>query len=79
MICLTRLSGEHFALNEDLIERVEPNADTTVFTTNGNVYTVTETVDEIIAAVHTTKASILSLASGRRLTLLGPAGTAGER
>ena len=63
MITLTRLDGEPFALNEDLIERIEPNADTTIFTVRGNVYTVTESSDEVIEAVREAKATILRAVS----------------
>jgi len=59
MIALTRLDGEPFALNEDLIERIEPNADTTIFTVRGNVYAVTESSDDVIEAVREAKAAIL--------------------
>jgi len=59
MIALTRLDGEPFALNEDLIERIEPNADTTIFTVRGNVYTVTESSDDVIDAIREAKAAIL--------------------
>lgn len=59
MIPLTRLDGQPFALNEDLIERVEPNADTTIFTVGGNVYTVAESTPEVLEAVRSEKAAIL--------------------
>lgn len=63
MITLTRLDGELFSLNEDLIERIEPNADTTIFTVRGNVYTVTESSDEVVEAVREAKAAILRAVS----------------
>lgn len=63
MITLTRLDGEPFALNEDLIERVEPHADTTIFTVSGNVYAVTESSEEVIEAIRSEKAAILRSAA----------------
>lgn len=66
MIHLTSLHGRPIYLNEDLIERVVPGVakETVVFTTKGNVYTVTETAEEISAAVRQEKAAILHLGHG---------------
>lgn len=74
MIVLTRLDGEQFILNEDLIERVEAHADTTVFTVCGNVYTVSESPIDVLEAVRDEKAAILRVATlpapRRQLTIL---------
>lgn len=74
MITLTRLDGETFALNEDLIERVEPHADTTIFTVGGNVYTVSESPTDVVGAVREEKAAILraslQAATSRHLTVV---------
>ena len=48
MIELTRLNGIHFVLNEDLIETVQENPDTTIYLTNGNLYIVQESMYEVI-------------------------------
>ena len=40
MIELTKLNGVRFVLNEDLIETVQENPDTTIVLTNGNLYIV---------------------------------------
>ena len=48
MIELTRLNGIHFVLNEDLIETVQENPDTTLYLTNGNLYIVQESMHEVI-------------------------------
>ena len=48
MIRVTRLNGERFALNPDLIERVEAHPDTVVFLIDGTKYVVRETVDEVL-------------------------------
>jgi len=48
MIELTRLNGVRFVLNEDLIETVQENPDTTIVLTNGNLYIVQESMDNVI-------------------------------
>jgi len=61
MILLTRLNGERFALNVDLIERVEMTPDTVVTMTHGTKHVVAESVGEVIDEVRSFKASILAL------------------
>ena len=51
MIRVTRLNGEQFALNPDLIERVEAHPDTVVFLVDGTKYVVKETVDEVLQEI----------------------------
>jgi uncharacterized protein YlzI (FlbEa/FlbD family) len=64
LIRLTRLNGETFYLNVDMVERADPhNGDTTISTVGGNVYTVTETVEDVANAVRMEKAAILRLSS----------------
>jgi uncharacterized protein YlzI (FlbEa/FlbD family) len=63
MIRLTRLHGEAFYLNEELIERVESKRDTTIVTVGGNVYTVAEAPEEVAEAVMKAKATVQSLAA----------------
>ena len=46
MIRVTRLNGERFALNPDLIERVEGHPDTVAFLVDGTKYVVKESVDD---------------------------------
>jgi flagellar protein FlbD len=48
MIELTRLNGVRFVLNEELIETIQENPDTTIVLRNGNLYIVHETMDEVI-------------------------------
>lgn len=48
MIMLTKLKGERFTLNSDLIETVTENPDTTIVLTNGNLLIVQESMQEII-------------------------------
>ena len=62
MIRVTRLNGEHFALNPDLIERVEGHPDTVVFLVDGTRYIVREGVDEVLDEIREYRASILATA-----------------
>jgi flagellar protein FlbD len=48
MIKLTRLGGEHFILNADLIQYVESRPDTFVTLTTGERVVVVETMDEVL-------------------------------
>ena len=48
MIKLTRLDGEPFVLNADLIRYVEQRPDTFVTLTSGDRIVVSETMDEVI-------------------------------
>ncbi len=48
MIKLTRLDGEHFVLNADLIRYVEERPDTFVTLTSGETIVVTEPMDEVL-------------------------------
>jgi flagellar protein FlbD len=49
MIKLTRLDGEPFILNADLIRYVESRPDTFVTLTTGERVVVAETMDEVVA------------------------------
>ncbi|TFV58757.1 UNVERIFIED_ORG: flagellar protein FlbD [Bacillus sp. AZ43] len=60
MIRVTRLNGEQFALNPDLIERVEGHPDTVAFLVDGTKYVVKESVDEVLAEIREYRAEILS-------------------
>jgi flagellar protein FlbD len=48
MIRLTRLGGEPFILNADLIQYVEARPDTFVTLTTGERLVVTESMDEVL-------------------------------
>ncbi len=48
MIKLTRLDGEHFVLNAELIRYVERRPDTFITLTSGDRIVVAETMDEVI-------------------------------
>ena len=60
MIRVTRLNGEQFALNPDLIERVEAHPDTVAFLVDGTKYVVKETVDEVLHEIREYRAGILA-------------------
>ena len=62
MIVVTRLNATRFAINADLIERIQENPDTVVFMVNGAKYVVTETMEEVIALVARHRARVVSLA-----------------
>ena len=60
MIRVTRLNGERFALNPDLIERVEGHPDTVAFLVDGTKYIVKESVDEVLDEIREYRAAILA-------------------
>jgi flagellar protein FlbD len=63
MISLTRLTGAPFALNPDLVERVDCTPDTVITLVDGTKYLVAETLDEVVDAVLDFRARIIALAA----------------
>lgn len=63
MITLTRLSGSVFALNSDLIERVDATPDTVVTLVDGKKYVVTESLDEVVDSVRRHRGQVLAMSS----------------
>jgi flagellar protein FlbD len=61
MIAVTRLNGSAFALNPDLIERIETTPDTVITLVDGAKYVVRESVQELLARVRESKAAIIAL------------------
>ncbi len=59
---LTRLNGEQFALNPDLIERAEESPDTVLTLVDGKHLMVKEKLTDLIEAIRMDRASILALA-----------------
>jgi flagellar protein FlbD len=59
MIQLTRLNGVPFAVNADLIERVESAPDTVVAMIDGRKYVVAESAADVIERVVRYRAAIL--------------------
>lgn len=71
VIIVTRLSGAQFALNPDLLGRIECTPDTVLVMLDGGRYLVQESMEEVIEAITIYRASIVSraLASGEVLEL----------
>ncbi|HET8594451.1 MAG TPA: flagellar FlbD family protein [Intrasporangium sp.] len=66
MIVVTRLNGSRFAVNADLIERIQENPDTTLVMVGGATYVVRESLADVIALIAEFRA--LVLAGARRRT-----------
>ena len=62
MIILTRLNGPRFAVNPDLLERVDTTPDTVLTLLDGTKYVVAEPVEEVIAQVRAFRASVIAAA-----------------
>jgi flagellar protein FlbD len=63
MIILTRLNGDKFALNCDLVERVDAHPDTVLTLVDGTKYLVTESIEIVVELVRDFRASVLVRAS----------------
>ncbi|GGN15283.1 flagellar FlbD family protein [Actinoplanes hulinensis] len=63
MILVTRINGAVFALNPDLVERVDCTPDTVVTLVDGTKYIVAESVPEFIDSVRHYRASLIAQAS----------------
>ena len=62
MIILTRLTGQRFAVNPDLIERVETTPDTIVTLVDGTKYLVKEDIEDIASLVVDHRAAVVAKA-----------------
>ena len=62
MITLTRLNGEHFVLNAELIQRVEGHPDTVITLIDDTKYVVVETVDQVIRETRDYRAGVQAVA-----------------
>lgn len=62
MVTLTRITGATFALNPDLIERVDRTPDTVITLVDGTKYLVRESLDEVVAAVIDYRARLINAA-----------------
>jgi flagellar protein FlbD len=60
MITLTRFSGSVFALNSDLIERVDATPDTVITLVDGTKYVVAEALDEVVAAIRAYRGAVIA-------------------
>ena len=63
MVTLTRITGTQFALNPDLIERVDRTPDTVITLVDGTKYLVRESLDEVVRAILDYRAQVLASAS----------------
>jgi flagellar protein FlbD len=63
MITLTRLTGAQFALNPDLVERVDCTPDTVITLVDGTKYLVAESLPEVTHLVLEYRARIVAGAS----------------
>lgn len=64
MIVVTRLNTSRFAINPDLIERIQENPDTVLIMLNGAKYVVLEPMDEVIELIAQFRARVVSTARG---------------
>ena len=62
MILLHRPNGPPFALNADLVERAEATPDTVLTLVDGTKYVVAETLEQVMARVQESRASVIALA-----------------
>ncbi len=60
MITLTRLSGSVFALNSDLIERVDSTPDTVITLVDGTKYVVLEGLREVVDSIRAYRGAVIA-------------------
>jgi flagellar protein FlbD len=74
VILVTRLNGEGFALNPDLIERADQTPDTVITLVDGTKYVIAESVPTLVELVRHYRASVIATAGAmddeRRTTQL---------
>ena len=63
MVTLTRLAGSVFAINSDLIERVDSTPDTVITLIDGTKYLVREPLEEVVDRVRRYRGSVIAAAS----------------
>lgn len=62
MIVLTRLNRHRFAVNPDLVERIQASPDTTLTLVDGATFVVAETMDAVIQSIVEFRARVLATA-----------------
>jgi flagellar protein FlbD len=62
MIVVTRLNNSRFAVNPDLIERIQSSPDTTLVLADGTTYVVTESLEQVIELVTEFRAKVIARA-----------------
>ncbi|WP_226925493.1 flagellar FlbD family protein [Georgenia thermotolerans] len=73
MIIVRRLTGQPFAINPDLIERIECTPDTILVLLDGTRYIVNESMDEIVALIQDHRAAIVARSLNISTTEAAPA------
>jgi flagellar protein FlbD len=73
MIVLTRLNESTFAVNPDLIERIQASPDTSIVLVDGTTFIVQESVEEVIDLIAGYRARVIALA--HTLSSEGPDGS----
>jgi flagellar protein FlbD len=62
MVTLTRITGAAFALNPDLIERVDRTPDTVITLVDGTKYLVRESLEDVVRIVVDYRAQLINAA-----------------
>jgi uncharacterized protein YlzI (FlbEa/FlbD family) len=60
MIVVTRLNDTRFAVNPDLIERIQESPDTTLTLVGGTSYVVRESMEQVIEMIMKFRAGVIS-------------------
>ncbi|TRW45635.1 flagellar protein FlbD [Georgenia yuyongxinii] len=60
VIIVRRLTGQPFAINPDLIERIECTPDTILVLLDGTRYIVNESLDEVVSLIQDHRAAIVA-------------------
>ena len=63
VILVTRINGDVFAINPDLVERADCTPDTVITLVDGTKYVIAESVPEFIDSVRHYRASLIAQAS----------------
>lgn len=77
MIVLTRLNRSRFAVNPDLIERIQVTPDTTLVMVDGATFVVAEALESVIDAIVAFRARVLSTALNGSPVVAAPAAAYG--
>ena len=72
MIILSRLNGERFALNPDLIERIDATPNTVITLGDTTKYLVVESLEEVVARMRDFRAGVLARAQELQLSHADP-------
>jgi|SRR6185437_12509924 flagellar protein FlbD len=64
MIVATRPNNSQFAVNPDLIERIHSSPETTLVLVDGSIFTVTESMAEVIERIAAYRARVIAIAHG---------------